>query len=191
MKNWPARLVTVLAVCVFLTSAGYAQSMEKGQVEVTGQAGLVAGIGEHASLGASLGAAANERVFVLGEFSWIPLGGASTSGTSPGGSFEFASSGRILTFMMGAQYQLRETRSFVPYVGGALGVVHGSGSFTSTIGGSTTQTSFSNSDFYVSFGGGARYYVSDRWGFKPEFMIFAGDDTFFRFGGGIFYQFGR
>jgi hypothetical protein len=59
----------------------------------------------------------------------------------------------------------------------------------STVGGSVQNVSSSSNNFYVSFGGGARYYVKDSWGFKPEFMIFAGDNTFFRFGAGIFYQF--
>ena len=63
--------------------------------------------------------------------------------------------------------------------------------FTSTVGGSTTNIDFSDTDFYASFVGGARYYVKDNWGFKPELTIFAGSDTFFRFAAGMFYQFGR
>ena len=184
-------IVAVIACCLVISAPGNAQNMSKGQVEATGQLGIVTGIGTHGSLGGNIGAAINDRVFAFGELSWLPLGGSSTSGTTPGGSFEFASSGRILTFMVGAHYQFREARSFIPYAGAAMGVLHGSGSVTSTVGGTTTETSFSSSNFYVSFGGGARYYVNDRWGFKPEMMIFAGEDTFVRLAGGIFYQFGR
>jgi hypothetical protein len=190
-NNWLMHITAAAAGCLFIAATGQAQEMGKGQVETTAQAGIVAGIGTRASLGGSLGAAVNDRVFAFGEFGWVPLGGSSTSGTTPGGSFEFASSGRIVTFMVGAHYQFRGSRSFVPYAGAALGAVHGSGSFTSTVGGSTTETSFSNGDLYLSFGGGWRYYVNNRWGFKPEMMIFAGDDTFVRIAGGIFYQFGR
>jgi hypothetical protein len=43
----------------------------------------------------------------------------------------------------------------------------------------------------MSIGGGARYYVKDRWGFKPELMVFAGEDSFVRLGVGMFYQFGQ
>jgi hypothetical protein len=189
--NRIASCVIVAAFGLLGAAAAHAQTMEKGQVEVTGQAGFVAGIGTHGSLAGKVGGAVNDRVFVFGELGWVPLGGASTSGTTPGGFFEFASSGRILTFMGGAHYQFRESRSFIPYAGGGLGVVHGSGSVTSTVGGSTTSTSFSSSNFYASLGGGARYYVTSRWGFKPEMMIFVGDDTFVRLAGGIFYQFGR
>jgi len=190
-NNRLTQIIAAAVGCFVIATSGYAQNTEIGKVEATGQVGIVGGIGTHASLGLSGGTALNDRVFAFGEFSWIPLGGASITTTSPNSFFELATSGRILTFMAGAHYQFRETRKFIPYAGGALGLVHGSGSTTQTIGGTTTETNFSNDNFYVSLGGGARYYVNDRWGFKPEIMVFVGDDSFVRFGGGIFYQFGR
>jgi Outer membrane protein beta-barrel domain len=188
------RLMQVIAAavtCLVVASSGYAQQLLKGKFETTGQVGIATGIGTQASFAGTLGKVVKDNVLVLGEFGWIPLGGANASGSVPGGSFDISSGGRVLTFMAGAQYQFRETRSFVPYAGAALGIVDSSGGFEGTIGGSNQNVNSSRSDFYVSFGGGARYYVKDSWGFKPEFMIFAGDNTFFRFGGGIFYQFGR
>ena len=191
MKN-NNRLMQIIAAavaCVFVATSGYAQQLEKGKVEATGQVGLAFGIGTRASFAGTLGAAINERIFVLGEFGWIPLGGASASGSIPGGVFEIDSGGNLFSFMAGAQYQFNPQGSIVPYAGAALGVVHSSGSFESNFNGEMQNISVSNNNFYVSFGGGARYYVKDRWGFKPEFMIFAGDDTYFRFGIGMFYQF--
>jgi hypothetical protein len=189
------RLMQVMAAavaCLVVASSGYAQQLDKGSIETTGQVGIATGIGTQASFAGTVGTAVTSKVFVLGEFGWIPLGGANASGSTPGGSFfELSTGGKVLSFMAGAQYQFNETRSFVPYAGAALGLVHSSGSVESTVGGSVQNVSTSSNNFYVSFGGGARYYVKDRWGFKPEFMIFAGDDTFFRFGAGIFYQFGR
>ena len=181
----PALLAVVC--CAVFAASGYAQSLESGEVEATGQAGIAAGIGTHASFAGSVGKALNDRVFVLGEFGYIPLGGANASGTG----FEVASTGRVLTFMAGAQYQFNDMRSFTPYAGGGLGVVHAGGSVSSTVGGTTSNASFSSNNFYVNFGGGARYYVRDSWGFKPELMIFAGEDSFFRFSVGMFYQFRR
>ena len=184
------QIIAAAAACVFIATSGYAQQLERGKVEATGQVGLAFGIGTRASFAGALGAAINERIFVLGEFGWVPLGGASASGSIPGaGAFEIDTGGNLFSFMAGAQYQFNPQGSIVPYAGAALGVVHSSGSFDSNLNGTVQNVSVSNNNFYVSFGGGARYYVKDRWGFKPEFMIFAGDDTYFRFGIGMFYQF--
>jgi opacity protein-like surface antigen len=190
-NNRFTQIIAAVVGCFVIATSGYAQQTERGKLEATGQLGVVTGIGTHVSLGTSIGTAVSDRVFAFGEFSWIPLGGASTTIQSPNNFFELATGGRILSFMAGAHYQFRQTRSFIPYAGASLGVVHGSGSTTQTIGGTTTSTSFSNDSFYVGLSGGARYYMNDNWGFKPELTIFAGDDAFVRFGGGIFYQFGQ
>jgi hypothetical protein len=164
--------------------------LDAGEVEATAQAGIVAGAGTHASFAASLGKAVNDRVFVLGEFGYVPLGGGSGSVSTPGGGFEFASGGKLLSFMGGAQYQFNDYNSFAPFAGAAIGVLRSS--FENTITGPPSiSVSGTSSDFYASFTGGARYYVRDRWGFKPEFTIFAGSDSFVRFGVGVFYQLRR
>src|SRR5262245_128856 len=187
------RLTQILAAavgCLVIVMSGYAQHTEKAKIEATAQAGIVADRGTHAWLAGSVGTAVADKVFAFGEMSWIPLGGSSVTVTGPGG-FESASSGRILTFMAGAHYQFEKQKSFIPYAGASLGVVHGSGSTSQTIGGVTTETSFSTSDFYMGLSGGARYYVNDHWGFKPELTWFVGSNKFVRFGGGVFYQFGQ
>ena len=181
------KVVAVAVGCLLLSVSGYAQILEEGEMEVTGQVGIVTGIDTHASFAASGGKAIKDRIFVLGELGYIPLGGVSAN---VGGS-AVDSGGRVISLMGGAQYQFSEQRSFIPYAGGALGLVRLSGSVTTTVGGTTTTVDFSDNEFYVALTGGARYYVKDRWGFKPEFTIFAGDDFFFRFGVGLFYQFGK
>ena len=190
-SNQVKKALAVAVVCLLLTVSGYAQSLEKGEVEGTGQVGIVTGIETHASFAGSLGKAVTDNIFALGEFGYVPMGGASASGNSPTGGFNIDAGGRLLTFMVGAQYQFNQKGYFVPYAGAGLGFVHASGNFTSTVGGSTTNLDFSDTDFYASFVGGARYYVKDNWGLKPELTIFAGSNTFFRFAAGVFYQFGR
>jgi opacity protein-like surface antigen len=190
-NNRLTQIIAAAVGCLVIVMSGYAQSTEKGKLEATAQAGIVADIGTHASLAGSLGTAVSDKVFAFGEMSWIPLGGSSVTVTGPGGGFESASSGRILTFMAGAHYQFEKQKSFIPYAGASLGLVHGSGSSTQTIGGVTTETSFSSDNFYMGLTGGARYYVNDKWGFKPELTWFVGTNKFVRFGGGIFYQFGQ
>lgn len=181
------KVVAVAVGCLLLSVSGYAQILEQGEMEVTGQVGIVTGIDTQASFAVSGGKALTDRIFALGEIGYIPLGGASASGAG----FAVDSGGRVISFMGGAQYQFSEQRSFIPYAGGALGLVRISGNVTTTVNGVTTDVDFSSNKFYVALTGGARYYVKDRWGFKPEFTIFAGDNSFFRFGAGLFYQFGK
>jgi hypothetical protein len=188
--RWIVFVLTLLD-CFAHTELGYAQNLEKGDAEATAQIGLVAGVGTHASLNGNVGTAVTDKVFAFAELGWIPLGGTSASfNTIPGANINFKSGGRILSFMAGAQYQLREMTSFTPYAVGALGLVHASQNVSQTLGGTTTNVSVSNSNFYVGVGGGARHYFNESWGFKPELMIFLGKDTFFRFGAGFFYEFG-
>ena len=190
-NNCLMQVIAAAVVCLVVAPSGYAQQLDKGSVETTGQVGIATGIGTHASFAGTVGTAVSKSVFVLGEFGWIPTGGANASGSTPAGSFQFDTGGNVFSFMGGVQYQFKQTHSFVPYGGLAFGLVHSSGSVESTVGGSTQNVYESSDHFYVSFGGGARYYVKDRWGFKPELMVFGGDDTYFRFGVGMFYQFGR
>ena len=82
MKN-NNRLMQIIAAavgCLLLATSGYAQQLEKGKVEATGHVGLALGVGTRAAFAGTLGGAINERVFVLGEFGYIPLGGVSASG---------------------------------------------------------------------------------------------------------------
>ena len=185
------QIIAAVTGCLVLAASGYGQELTKGRIETTGQVGLAMGVGTRASFAGTVGLALTDRLFVLGEVGYIPLGGTSASGSSPLGSFDFSAGGKLWTFMAGAQYQFDSQRSFVPYAGAAVGFVDSSADFESSLAGSAQNISTSRDDFYVSFGGGARYYIKDRWGFKPEFMVFAGDDTFFRLGIGMFYQFGQ
>src|SRR5207237_633578 len=68
-------LCLIATIGLFLmTGLVYGQEMQKGQIEATGQIGLVSGIGTHPAFGASVGTALNDRVLVSGEFLYIPLG---------------------------------------------------------------------------------------------------------------------
>jgi opacity protein-like surface antigen len=124
-----------------------------------------------------------------GEFSYIPLGGASTS--VPAFGLEAGGSARAYNFNAGGQYQFSRSKNMTPYAAFGLGLLHASSSYSRTFNGVTVSGSGSSSDLYFNIGGGARYPVNERWGFKPEFMIFAGSNTYVRFGGGIFYNLGR
>ncbi len=180
------RMVCVIAIIssLMLSAPGYGQ-VEKGQLEVTGQVGVVSGIGTHGAFGGSVGTGLSENVLAYGEFLFIPLG----STTIGNGTL----SARSYNFDGGLQYQFRKHGSMVPYGNVGLGVLHSSASLPSTFTfqGFNFNTGGSANDFYANLGGGIRYYVSDKWGVRPEFTIFAGSNTFVRVGAGIFYEFPR
>jgi Outer membrane protein beta-barrel domain len=176
-----------IVACFVMAAACYAQ--EPRLVEVNGQVGLVSGIGTHGSFGGGMGVALTPRVLGYGEFSYIPLGGASSS--VPAFGLQAGGSAKAYNFNVGGQYQFSRSNNMTPYAGFGLGVLHAASSYSSTFGGVTVSGKSSSSDLYFNLGGGVRYPVNERWGFRPELMIFAGSNTYVRMGGGIFYNLGR
>lgn len=187
-NRWLLRLLVVLPVWWAGIAPLRAAETEAGSAEAVGYGGLVAGIGTHGSLGGAVAYAATKRILAVGEFSYIPGG----SQKAAGGGFAAKASARAYDFNGGIHFQfpLKEPKA-VPYVGAGVGVLHGSASGTTTVQGRTYSSKVSGTDFYFNLGGGLRYYVSDRWGIRPELKIFAGDQTFVRLAIGIFYQFGK
>ena len=183
-------MVCLIVIGLFvMTGLGYGQDVEKGQLEATGQIGLVSGIGTHGAFGGSLAGALSQNVFAYGEFLYIPLGSSTVSvfGTNT------RVSAKAYNFDAGLQYQFRKYGSMVPYGNVGLGLLHSSASVSNTFSfqGFDFSTGGSANDFYANLGGGVRYYVSPQWGFRPEFTVFAGSNTFVRIGAGVFYQFGK
>jgi hypothetical protein len=163
-------LFTAVLLAAHPALAQTSYGLVKGKAEVTGFGGFVAGVGTHGTVGGSAGVPLSERLFVHGELSYIPLSSRVTG----------------LNFNAGAHYafdNVAQNPRIVPYLGGGLGFLRTS----ADIG----PIDASDTSFYVNFGGGARYYVDDRWGFRPELMIFAGDETYVRIAIGVFFQFGR
>jgi hypothetical protein len=183
------RLKTFVAAisCILMAgTVGYGQEMTRGQVEVAGQLGLVGGIGTHASIGGSAGAAYSERVFIQGELSYIPLGGGSVDILG----VETEGSSKAINFNVTGQYLFPAQNQILPYAGAGLGILRSSASVSTTgPGGIDFSSETSNTDVYFNFGGGIRYYYRDRWGFKPELMIFAGSETYVRVAAGVFFMF--
>src|SRR6185503_5091440 len=127
------RMLILSAVVIAMwTTAVYAQDLEKGQIEATGQVGVVTGIGTHSYFGGSIGTGATNHIFAVGEFSYIPLGSANVATTG----VQASGSGRGYLFNFMGQYHLRRAGSqFAPYGGAGLGVLHSSSEFKSTVNG--------------------------------------------------------
>jgi opacity protein-like surface antigen len=180
-------IAVILAVCIFCLPA-FAQG-EGGRIEASGSAGIVTGIGTHGSL--SLGGAATltDRFRVSGDFMYIPLGSQSLDVLGVQSEF----SARAIGFNIGGQYDVKRTDKWKPYVGGGVGFIHTSSdsSVTATVAGFNLNGGSSDTNAFLSLGGGARYYISDHFGFKPDLTLFLGHRTFVNASGGIFFQFRR
>jgi hypothetical protein len=182
------RLVVLAAFVVLASIASYGQSIVPGNIEVTGHLGVVGGIGSHGSFGGSLGAPITDHLILSGDLSYIPLGGGSV--TILGSTTR--TSAKAFNFNGNLQYQFKPVHALVPYAGAGLGFLHSSfDTSNNVLGLGSFSAQGSSTDLYFNIGGGSRYYVKERWGFRPEFMIFAGSNTYVRLAGGIFYQFGE
>ncbi|MEZ5402828.1 MAG: outer membrane beta-barrel protein [Bryobacteraceae bacterium] len=181
------RAAIIAAVSVGTGSLGNAAGLEKGQTEAGAVAGIVSGIGTHGTIGVQAATGVTERIAAYGELSFIPGGG----GNSSFGGVTSTASARALNLNGGIHYQFGAHGKAVPYAAAGLGVLRSSASYRSSGAGVDIRGSASATNLYFNFGGGLRYYVKDNWGFRPELMIFAGDQTYVRLGVGIFYEFGK
>src|SRR5262245_42080703 len=170
-----------IVICVAMSAASYAQ--EPRQIEADAQVGIVSGIGTHGSFGGGIGVELTPRILGYGEFSYIPLGGTSSTVVAPL-PVQTEGSARAFNFNVGGRYDFSRSVSMAPYAAFGVGILRSSSSFSSSFGGTTISGSGSSNDFYFNIGGGLRYYVNDRWGWRPEVMVFAGSNTYVRLGGG-------
>src|SRR5262245_23761718 len=183
-----SRMVAITVFVVVTSIASYGQKLAPGQVEVSGNVGVVSGIGSHGSFGGSIGAPVADHLILSGDLSYIPFGGSSATFFGATSS----ASAKAFNFNGNLQYEFKPVHTTVPYAGAGLGFLHSSFSSSSSLpGAGSVSIKGSSTDLYFNVGGGLRYYVSSRWGFRPELMIFAGSDTYVRFGAGIFYKFGE
>ena len=182
----PGRLCVMIALVAAMSVASYGQG---NSMEVTGNAGVVGGIGSHASLGGSIAAPLTDRLILSGDLFYIPMGSSSvTVGTATTNS-----SASAFNFNGNLQYQFTQTHSVLPYAGAGIGFLRTSAEVsTNNPLPNTIRVKASSTDAYFNFGGGLRYYVKSNWGFRPETTCFSPVPTpSVRFAGGIFYQFGE
>jgi len=92
----------------------------------------------------------------------------------------------------GVQFQapLRDSK-IAPFAGVAVGLARSRLALQeSTF--NILDLNFSDNHFALNFGGGARVYVSEKWGVKPEFkIVHIPGENWVRTSVGVFYQFGK
>jgi len=198
------RCGVILAFTAFLTPLG-AQSgafLSAGNTEVNGFLGTSFGIDKARVMGGgNISYAVSKHLLPYAEFSYFPGIGRRQEGTFPGTGRPYTATYQIplVDFHGGVHVRLpiRESR-VVPYGVIGAGVIHSLArtvDATYDLGGSTVSQTLSapaRSDFAVNFGGGLRFYATQRFGFRLEAKAYKPTGTFSqvfaKFEGGVFFQ---
>jgi len=186
------RLSTVFSIlAVGIVSVPLAaQTSHKGRIAVMSSAGFVTGLGgTHGALSGGALAALTDQFWLSGEVMYVPLGGESLDFVEVQSEFN----ARAIGFNFGGQYELNRSNKLKPYFGAGVGLIHSSSdsSVTATVAGFDLSSGSSDTNAFLSLSGGARYYMSERFGFQPDLTLFLGHRTFARLSGGVFFQFGK
>lgn len=165
-----------IAMAIGSGLTGAELAIAKGEDEGTG----VVGLADRTFLfGGTFTRGVSDSVGAWGEAYVLPGGTTSVEAVNVSGS--------AMLFGGGVSYNFKNTvrGRFVPYASGGIGVLR------ATARGSFGGNAFSGSgsSAYLCFGGGGRYYVNERWGIRPELMVYTGNGSFVRASVGLFYQF--
>jgi len=195
------RSVLALAgVVMMAASLAWGQGQEAGATEVAGYGGLFSftgdGGGSHGFLGATVGKNTSDRLHLFGDFSYVPLGSESFSGSYSGISVNSKASAKAMNFGGGLHVSVGPSKNaFAPYVSAVGGGFHSWISASASGGGVSTSTrkSLANGGY---FGGGlgVRYFAGKSWGLRPEFQYrhyrySEGSDNVILLNVGLFKQF--
>jgi opacity protein-like surface antigen len=163
----------------------FAQSAETDVGEIAGYAGGVAGIGSHPAGGVTFTTALSRYTLFGAELGFASLG--SEGFHSPAGSV--FSRSRLYDFNGHVNVRIPFRSHWAPYIVLGAGLLHSTAErAVSTASGSSIEKT-SDNDFAFHIGAGLRYYVTDKWGIRPEWKYYASDRNFSKLAVGVFYQF--
>jgi hypothetical protein len=172
----------VLAAWALAGATVVAQSGEPGSVEVAAGVGTILNGGVHPAAGVSAGIATTAHLMPAVELWYLPLG----SGLVKTGDFQLGRLGRIsdsraIDFhgALHLSVPVGSSRA-TPYLAFGAGLVRQSFTALGVARGTTGLT--------ANFGGGLRWYISGRFGVRPELRVYAPDRTFVRVGVSLFYR---
>lgn len=146
-----------------------------GAPELTGFFGGVFGIGTHPAGGAAFAYPTSRHIVPNVEFSYAPLDGRG------------AADSRLWDVNGGIHVRFPDrVPRLTPYLGVGIGLVRIENRIPAPPFGRVTA---SDNNFAVNLSGGARYYITEHLGVRPEIKGFLGDYTFTRLSVGVFWQF--
>jgi len=159
-----------------------------------------------ASGGGTVGFSAGRHVLIVAEGTYARLPGEvlDLDPLSPGTTVLRVGQGKLLGGFAGihAQYPIPDTR-IAPYSGFGVGAVWSTFEgevripatvlFGQPVPATTFRQTFKQSSLALTVPFGVRFYISDRWGLRPEVGVTWGREltTFYRFSVGLFYQLGK
>jgi hypothetical protein len=177
------RLIHLVILAAVLAPTLAAQADEVDIWEVSGSLGWFTGLGSHPTVSASLANAQSGLVLPYFEASYTPLGNR---------AFE-REAGRVTNrsslyeFSGGVHLRAPMRPNFAPYLAVGAGVLYASSEVVANNERGTARMRDANAAFHV--GAGLRYYLSSRWGVRPEVKLYLSDRTFVRATIGFFYRF--
>jgi opacity protein-like surface antigen len=173
--RYPVPLLLCAFVLAFAAAPAAAQPDAVGGTEASGIFGGVFGVGAHPAVGAAAAYPTSRHIVPNVEFTYSPL-------DSPPGV-----SSRLWDVNGGIHVRFPgHVPRLAPYLGVGLGLVRFSHRIPSPPFGSVTA---SENHFAANLSGGARYYITDNFGVRPEIKGFIGDKSFARLSVGVFWQF--
>ena len=163
------------AALVFAAAPVPAQPDVINAPELTGFVGGVLGVGSHPAVGAAVAYPTSRYLVPNVEFSYSPLderGGIKT---------------RLWDFNGGLHVRFpdRGIPRLTPYLGFGIGLIRIENRFPAP----PFSRGADVNKFAVNLSGGARYYITDQFGVRPEIKGFLGDYSFMRASVGVFWQF--
>jgi Outer membrane protein beta-barrel domain len=185
--------ILTIACWMLVSPALMSAQFNDGDGEVAAFGGGTFGLGgAHPAVGASSGISFSRYGIALIEAAFSPLGDE-TLRRRTGARVE---SSRLFDFNFSVHVQVPVRRRWAPYgiVGAALLYdafrAVPTGAPQDEPGQTPPAAVFAVDEFNFGFqtGGGARYYIGEDWGIRPEFKVIVSNRTYTRFTIGIFYK---
>jgi opacity protein-like surface antigen len=184
MKKWRI----IIAVVIALTpTAGWGQSYENDEGEVSGYTGGIFGIGSHPLVGATSGLTFARYGMGLVDISYSPLG-QTTLRSRPG--TRIVQNSKLFDFNFNLQVRIPVGRQWVPYALFGPSILLDKFRQATVRSDRTAVFSTQNeTNFGFRVGGGVRYHVSDNWGIRPEVRVVISNQNYVALSVGVFYTF--
>ncbi len=177
------RLIQLVILAAGFAPTLAAQADEADVWEVSGALGALTGLGSHPSVSASLANAQSTAVYPFFEASYTPLGDRAYQRSAG----QVTNRSSLYEFTGGVHFNAVVRPNFAPYLAVGAGVLYASSDVVTSNGRGTARVSDADGVFHI--GAGLRYYLSRRWGVRPELKFCFSDRTFARATIGFFYRF--
>jgi opacity protein-like surface antigen len=178
------RLLVLLLICA---ATLFPQTGETDIGEIGGHLGGVFGIGSHPNGGLTFLTAVSRYAFFGAEVAFSPLGEESLR--QPGTPFTGIERSRLYDVNGTVHVRIPVRDRWEPYVPLGVGWLRSVYERQTSAGPEASRVKVSADDFAFHLGAGVRYFVTNKFGVRPEFRYYVTDRNFSRLTIGLFCQF--